>query len=708
MRSARLALAVALALACAGGATTPAELGSPERDYAEALRVASQDPGAGAERLRAFLDAYPGSALADDAGLRLAELEREAGAPREAAKVLARVVKKQPHGDQTDRARLELAELLAERGERGPAYAAAEPIDLGRLSQPERERALALLARLASERGDAAGELRWLGQARAGARTSADVAASEQALDRAIAALPPRELEGVARALDKRVPAARVWLALASERLAAGDAEAAERALGEARRAPLLGDDAAALARLGARFSSDHGAASLLAMGELEAGAPVPDAKGARGTLAVALPLSGELAAYGEESLNGALLAAGFFGSGAPPADLVIEVRDTGGSAAGAKAALDALAADPDVLGVVGPLTGDEGEAAAAAADAAGLPLLTLSRREGLELGRASVFPLALSPRVEAELVAEYATAKLGLHRFALLYPDDAYGQAVRAAFWDAVEARGGEVVGVAHYAPGTQDFSTPVRRLVGYELLPAETLKAVDEREAMRKRARRLPPKQAQELRTAADAMTAPDGSPLPPFVDFEALFVPDSYESVGLIAPHLAFQGVLGVRLLGTSSWQDPSLLRLAAQHLDGAVFPAGFVAGSTRAHLAAFEASYSRAFGRAPSYLAAQSFDAASLLLRALARGANSRAEVLERLHAGVVLAGASGVISIDQSGHVTKRPHLLGVERGAFMSVDESGAPPFLRMPQPPVAPAPSGVPAQAAPGGARQP
>jgi ABC-type branched-subunit amino acid transport system substrate-binding protein len=695
-----LAVCAALALACAGGGATHVDLGNPERDYAEALRIASKDPAAGAERLRAFLDGHPESDLADDAGVRLAQLERDAGAPREAAKVLARVVKRQPHGDQTDRARLELAELLAERGERGAAYDAARPIDLSRLSLPERQRALALLTRLAHESGDGAEEIAWLGQSRAAARTAADVAASERALDAAIGALRPNELEGVARDLDKRVPAARVWLALANERLAAGDTQAAERALGEARRAPLLGDDAAALARLSSRLTGDHGAASLLAMADLEVGAPIADAKGARGTLAVALPLSGELAAFGEESLNGVLLAAGFFGSGAPPPDLAVEVRDTGGSAAGAKAALDALAADERVLGVVGPLTGDEGEAAAAAAEAAGLPLLTLSRREGLELGRTSVFPLALSPRVEAELVAEYATAKLGLHRFALLYPDDAYGETVRAAFWDAVEARGGEVVGVAHYAPGTQDFSTPVRRLVGYDLLPAETLKALEEREAMRKRARRLPPKQALELRTAADAMTAPDGSPLPPFVDFEALFVPDSYESVGLIAPHLAFQGVLGVRLLGTSSWQDPNLLRLGAQHLDGAVFPTGFVAGSARPHLAAFEASYQRAFGRAPSYLAAQSFDAATLLLRALATGADSRPDVLARLRRGVVLAGASGVIAIDENGRVTKRPHLLGIERGAFMSVDESGAPPFLRTPPPPTtAPA---VPAQAAP------
>jgi outer membrane PBP1 activator LpoA protein len=322
---------------------------------------------------------------------------------------------------------------------------------------------------------------------------------------------------------------------------------------------------------------------------------------------------------------------------------------------------------------------------------------MTLSRREDVAEGRDCVFALALAPRVEAELVAEYATRTLGLRRFALLYPSDAYGLAVRAAFWDALVVRGGEVVAVVRYAPDTQDFSTTIRRLVGYDLLPPATLEAVKERDAMRKRAKRLPPKAANELRMEADALAAPDGSPLPPYVDFEALFIPDSAGNVGLIAPHLAFQNVLGVRLLGTSDWHDRGLLSLAGQHVDGAVFPTGFFAGSTQPQLKEFQAAYQRAFAKTPSYLAAQSYDAMQLLARELLAGANERGEVGRRLRSGSLHAGASGVIAIDRSGRVTKRPHLVGVERGAFMSVDETGGAPFVRARSAP--PAPVAAPAK---------
>jgi ABC-type branched-subunit amino acid transport system substrate-binding protein len=687
---ARFAVALAFALLAPLGARAEEKL-APERAYAEALRVASEDPDAGVDLLAAFLKQHPKHPLADDAGLRLAELHAAAGRSREAGRVLERVLDL-PHGDQTERARLRLAQHQRAEDDLEDAYETAAALRFAELSAPERTRAHRMLADLARELGLRTERLRWLGQLRGDARGSKEAAAIDGELDAEIGALSDAELLASASALAAQVPAARLWLRSAERALAHGEREAAELALEEARRAPLAGADATALARLAQRISGDRGAQDLLGMRALASGAPLPTATRAEGTLGVALPLTGDFAAYGEESLQGALIAAGFFGdAGAAPPGLRLEVRDTGGTAAGAAAALAELAADPSVLGVVGPLAGEEADAAAAAADAAGLPLMTLSRREHLEAGRSSVFPLALSPRIEAELVAEYATATLGLRRFALLYPDDAYGLAVRAAFWDAVEARGGEVVAVVRYAASTQDFSKPIRRLVGYDFLPPATLAALAERESMRKRAKRLVPKEAAVLNAAADALSAPDGSALPPFVDFEALFIPDASQNVGLIAPHLAFQGVLGVRLLGTSGWHHPDLLRLAGQHLDGAIFPSGFFAGSTQPALASFEASYQRAFQRAPSYLAAQAHDALLLLARELAAGATTRERVLAQLRAGTLLPGASGVIAIDRAGRVTKRPHLVGVEDGAFMSVDETGGEPALRARGAPPAP-----------------
>jgi ABC-type branched-subunit amino acid transport system substrate-binding protein len=680
--------AAGLVCALAAGALAADDKPSPERTYSEALRAASDDPARGAELLGEFVREHPRHPLADDAGLRVAEIYDRAGKRKDAREALERVLELPP-GDQTERARLRLALLLRVQDNMPRAYDTARRLSFLALSEREREQAYRTLSELARELGRKRNQLRWLGQLRGAVRGSARVAAVDAEIDREIAALSDAQLARSASALGSRVPAARLWLRSVERALARGDRDAAEAALEEARRAPLAGGDAAALARLARKLSGDRGAQDLLGL------AAAPDARldatRARGTLGIALPLTGELARYGEEALQGALIAAGYFGgAGAAQPGLRLDVRDTRGSAEGAREALEAFAADPDVLAVIGPLAGDESLAAVESAAENALPLMTFSHRDDVVAERPSVFPLALAPRVEAELLAEYATATLGLRRFALLYPANDYGVSLRAAFWDAVVARGGEIVAVVSYAPSTQDFSTTIRRLVGYDLLPPNTLAAVRERDAMRRRAKRLPPKAASELRDAADALTAPDGSALPPYVDFDALFIPDRASTVGLIAPHLAFQRVLGVRLLGTSDWHERELLALAGQHVDGAVFPSSFFAGSSQPQLIEFQAAYQRAFKRTPSYLAAQSYDAVQLLARALLAGADERDEVEQRL-SGVLHAGASGVIAIDRSGRVSKRPHLVGVERGAFMSVDEAGGAPFLRASGAPPAP-----------------
>ena len=104
---------------------------------------------------------------------------------------------------------------------------------------------------------------------------------------------------------------------------------------------------------------------------------------------------------------------------------------------------------------------------------------------------------------------------------------------------------------------------------------------RAQTERDRLLKRAKRLPAAEAGALREQARALTLPDGAPLPPYVDFDAVFIPDTHQAAGLIAPHLAFHEVRGVTLLGPSAWNHPGLLELGGRHVEGAVFPGAYSA-------------------------------------------------------------------------------------------------------------------------------
>jgi ABC-type branched-subunit amino acid transport system substrate-binding protein len=283
------------------------------------------------------------------------------------------------------------------------------------------------------------------------------------------------------------------------------------------------------------------------------------------------------------------------------------------------------------------------------------------------------VFRLRTRPLEDVQLLVDRARS-LGAERFAILYRDDAYGRGLRALFWDTVEASGGRVVGVASYDPKATDFKEPIRHLVGYVLLTNEEKKLIGRREAMLERARRLPAEEALVMRQRARELTRSDGRPIPPIVDFDALFIPESHEKVVLIAPQLAFHRAVGTTLLGPSGWNDPDLVKIGREHVEGARFTAQFLPANGPPIVQDFTGRCDRAYAAPPDVFAAQAFDAANLILMQLARGREDRDDVREGVLSVTGYPGVTGVLTMRKDGNAKKRPFLLAVERGRIQPVE----------------------------------
>jgi ABC-type branched-subunit amino acid transport system substrate-binding protein len=277
-------------------------------------------------------------------------------------------------------------------------------------------------------------------------------------------------------------------------------------------------------------------------------------------------------------------------------------------------------------------------------------------------------------PSDEVQMLADYAMRELEARRFAILYPRDAYGSGVSGLFWDAVEQRGGRVVALAAYDPEAVDFAAAIRRLVGYELLTPEEQVLIVEREKLIRSARRLPPEEAALVREEARGMLGPNDEPLPPIVDFDAIFIPESHEKVALIAPQLAFHEATGAILLGTEAWNHPDLVLIARKHVEGAYFTASFYADSSVAYVREFADRHLETFGTPAGDFSASAYDAANLLLVQLARGVNSRHDVRNRILEVQGFPGVSGVLSMRADGNARKRPFLLSVRRGQIVEAD----------------------------------
>jgi len=190
--------------------------------------------------------------------------------------------------------------------------------------------------------------------------------------------------------------------------------------------------------------------------------------------IGVLLPLSGPNAIVGEIALKGIWEATGLFSKGSGKYDnFKIIVRDTQGNADAAARAFDELVLEKGVIGIIGPMLAKTSEVAALKAQQYGVPVILLNQNENIvEIGN-FVFRNFISKNLQARTLAKFTVEKLGIRRFAFLYPLHKYGRSFVSAFWDELEKYDGvEIRGVQSYEPTSNDFSKPIKKLVGLDNL--------------------------------------------------------------------------------------------------------------------------------------------------------------------------------------------------------------------------------------------
>ena len=720
-------------VACAGtgpfGERVPEE---QRRAYDAALQPLPADPAAAQSRLEAFLKTFPGGPLSDDATEELARLALLQGRPQEAFDRLREVIRSYPKGNRVDSVRVRLARWEWDQGRTVEAVELVEAVRVRKLEPADRRAFYRLLAKmspdpvdelinLASLRKEWSAEVSRLGDdpTSASERSQAEsrLRLVDVEIDDLLLALSWEQLTQASSALGRQIPAGRVELTMVWREMVGGQLEQARARLLEAEKYPMMSGGEERLTNLKVRLQDDsHAVAEFVPDFEEALAGDWPDLADAEGTLGVVLPLSGRYSPFGQAVLRGIILASNVFnqeggpdqagigstaerpevepdpsvsaaGDGAllaeveasvreagPGTGVRILVRDSAGDPDRAAAAVRELASDERVVAVIGPVFSAESEAAAHQAELLGIPLLALSNRMSLPNEKKWVFRLRLTPEDEVGALVEYAVEDRELTRFAILYPTNRYGRGMRTRYWDTVRERGGQVVAVAGYDPAATDFNDSIRKLVGYDLLTPNEQVALEERAKAMRRGRRLEPEEAGLLREILYSQLGPESRPLPPLVDFDALFIPDSHDKIQLIAPQLAFHEVDGVQLLGSSQWNDPELVKIGRGHVRGAVISTGFDVNSEAVPVNRFVSDHREAFALEPDEFSSVGYDATRLVLTQWVAGRTSRTQVREGLLLVYGYPGASGVTTIGPDGNARKRPFLLQVKRGRFRAVD----------------------------------
>lgn len=339
-------------------------------------------------------------------------------------------------------------------------------------------------------------------------------------------------------------------------------------------------------------------------------------------TVGVILPLSGRSSAFGNKVKVGMELASGAMGfTDGPRINLIF--KDSRGDPTYASYAVKELEMNDDVSVIVGPMIKEAAESAAYEAQGLSIPIITLTRAKGItEIGD-YVFRNFLTNLDEVRGLVRYLVQSRGLTRFAILYPDEPYGNEMKELFAREVGYYGCSVVAETSYLGDTADFRSTIKEML--------------------------------------DATGSTKKS-----LTFDAIFIPDYYNTVGLVIPYIFYYDIKGVTLIGTDGWNDQALLDITGDFILGAYFADAFTPNSSRPEIKEFVSDYNDIYGKDPGVLEAIGYDTIKMIQYLVkTQGVDDRDEMKVALYSIRDFYGVTGSTTIERNGESTKEPLILTV-------------------------------------------
>jgi ABC-type branched-subunit amino acid transport system substrate-binding protein len=306
-------------------------------------------------------------------------------------------------------------------------------------------------------------------------------------------------------------------------------------------------------------------------------------------------------------------------------------------------------------------VSGNQADAVAAKAVEWGVPNITLASRPGLTQRAANIFRLALTPENQIRGLVTYATERLGARRFAILFPEDRFGREFASEYFRIVEEMGGVVAAAESYDPNQSDFRTQIENMTGLGMLAFRKSEAEALIQSLTLKLGREPTRREIEKQAA-----------LPPIVDFDVLFIPDTFRAVGQIAPALIYADVTSPILMGPSTWNNSRLLERAGQHLEKSVFVDVFSPERKGNSTVEFINAFQNRKGQLPNAMSAIGYDVGTALKMAFSNGGpvESRDELRSRLEVLGSFDGATGLMNWNSNREALQELQLFQVRRGTF--------------------------------------
>lgn len=398
---------------------------------------------------------------------------------------------------------------------------------------------------------------------------------------------------------------------------------------------------------------------------------PVTTGSADANVIGAILPLTGRNASIGQHALNAIRLGLGL---NKPDSTFRIALFDSQSDPELAAQGVDKLVNEDKAIAILGGFSAKEASSIASRAELLSVPFVGFSQKPGLTNVGEYVFRNALTPEMQVDRLVQFAFDKLSAKKFAIIYPNDSYGVELSNTFWDHVLARGGQVTAAQTYDPKTTDFSDVVQKMVGTYYTEArddEMKKRVEEIRNARK-AKNPNPKASSK---GAQRNGFADANILPPIIDFDVVFIPDSSRALGQILAFMKFNDVVDMNYLGTNLWNSADLPKRAANE-DAAIYFVDAVDVTTsQIQDSSFYKDYVAAYNEEPTLVEIQSFEVAQIVKQLIGAGATARESLAAGLRAmGTSSLGVTGELEMNPQRELIRPVHVMMLDSGAVKKVE----------------------------------
>ena len=318
--------------------------------------------------------------------------------------------------------------------------------------------------------------------------------------------------------------------------------------------------------------------------------------------IAVVVPLSGSLAALGEQLVESATFAGE--ATGVP-----VEAVDAGDSVAETHRRIEELAGRPDVGAIIGPVRRNRARSVARLADEHQIPIVAFSPVTGVEHTGDWIVRVRPGPEEQARSLVRYLVDELGMEHFGIVGPRNDYADALIRSIVESINDRGSRVEALARYDEETTDFTRPLEVLTGRRVY-------VGDRSSVG--GQRVGPHQTVTVDGAVER-------------DFEVLIIADHHDTVARLLPFLPRAGMAtgavdegrSVLVAGPSSWRGDGLQR-AGKHGEGNIFVDTFGGRADGGEAVDFVRRFEARTDRRPTTVEAEMYDVFAMLATAFEPG------------------------------------------------------------------------------------